>query len=390
MRDVEKPPLTVADVIRAHGAELVRAMGSRLTSAHRKVLTHLSQCRTPALGGHVRVCNQCGDAKSFYNSCRDRHCPDCGGARGQQWLEARAADLLEVPYFHVVFTIPDELNPLVLGNKAALYNVLFAAASRTLLEVAADERHLRAHIGFFAVLHTWGQLLQLHPHLHCVIPAGGFSVDDGKPVVLRNRYFLPVKVLSVVFRGKFLDFLGEAFRDGKVHVAGGQSAFEQLVGNLHHKPWVVYAKQAFSTPHHVLRYLARYTHRVAITHHRLISLQNGMVTFRYKDYRQRGETRVATMAAVEFVRRFLLHTLPHGLQRIRHYGFLSNRNRTEQLVALKQAPLPGALLPTANVEGSTDPQPQAQPTCPCCGGTTFELLPLPLVLERPTSFWDTS
>lgn len=350
---------------------MLKALGARVTPAHRKVMFNLSRCRTSALGGEVRLCRQCGDSHTTYASCRDRHCPKCSAGKCVKWLKEREKDLLEVAYYHVVFTLPDEVNPLALGNKGAIYSVLFKAVSETLLEVARDRRHLGADIGFFAVLHTWGQTLQLHPHLHCVVPACGFDVDTGDPVRLRSDYLMPVKVLSAVVRGKFLDGLQAAHRKGQLRLREDMGPLDDLVRKLRGKAFVSYVKRPFASPLHVLRYVARYTHRVAITNHRMVALNNGEVTLRYKDYAARGAARTMTLSAVEFLRRFLMHTVPSTFHRVRHFGFLANRVRREKLPLLraKLAP-PTPLPPMAALEELTR-ELAAPASCPTCGGTGF-------------------
>jgi hypothetical protein len=325
----------VADVIAQSGSTYQRAYGTSLEQ--RQILRALTACRTAALGGHQKQCMACGHEAIAYNSCRNRHCPKCQAAARAQWLEARAADLIAVPYFHVVFTLPEPLGPLALQNKRLLYGMLFRAASETLCTIARDPQHLGAEIGFLAVLHTWGQNLQHHPHLHCVVPGGGIAPGDGHWVPSRKQFFLPVRVLSRLFRGKFLSSLRAAFDQGTLALHGRLERLAdgknwcRLLTELEARNWVVYAKPPFGGPTQVLKYLARYTHRVAISNRRLVSLGNGKVTFRWKDYAQGNRTHMMTLDAVEFIRRFLLHSLPKGFQRIRQYGFLANRVRHEKL-----------------------------------------------------------
>jgi len=311
--------------------------GTPLSPAQRRVLRDITSCRTAALGGHLEQCDQCGHQQIAYNSCRNRHCPKCQAAARAEWLDERAAELLPVEYYHVVFTLPDQLGPLALQNKRVIYGLLFKAASETLTEIAADPRHLGAQIGFLAVLHTWGQTLQHHPHLHCVVPGGGLSPDHSKWVACRKGFFLPVKVLSRLFRRKLLSDLRAKFEEGELLCLGQliqlaqKDHFEKLLDELCRIEWVVYAKPPFGGPEQVLKYLARYTHRVAISNHRLLELSDGRVSFSYKDYAAGNLTKTMTLDVCEFTRRFLLHVLPRGFVRIRHYGFLANRCRQEKL-----------------------------------------------------------
>ncbi|MFQ5700119.1 MAG: IS91 family transposase [Myxococcota bacterium] len=332
----------VADVVRSHGPAYLRAHGSSISSMHKRVLRDLAACRTAALGGHKSQWDRCGHEEIAYNSCRNRHCPKCQAAGQAAWLEARRQELLEVPYFHVVLTLPDRLGPLALQNKRLVYGLLFRAASETLQTIARDPKHLGAEIGFLAVLHTWGQALHHHPHVHCVVPGGGISLDGKRWVACKRsrkgkHFLLPVRVLSRLFRGKLLAYLRKAFDDGKLVLHGRLAqlsdplAWRRFLDALAATDWVVYAKPPFGGPGQVLKYLARYTHRVAISNSRLVSIENGQVTFRWKDYRRGNEWRIMTLDARELLRRFLLHTLPKGFQRIRHYGFLANRVRQKKL-----------------------------------------------------------
>lgn len=334
---MNRPKLELADVFGSLDLDSLEESGIALSATQRRVLRDITQCRTAALGGHLEQCDQCGHQQIAYNSCRNRHCPKCQAAARAGWLDERAADVLPVEYYHVVFTLPDQLSLLALQNKRAIYGLLFKTASETLLEIAADPKHLGARIGFLAVLHTWGQTLQHHPHLHCVVPGGGLSPDHSKWVSCRKGFFLPVKVLSRLFRRKFVCGLRQIFDDGKLRCAGqlshlGQKVrFERLLDELSRIEWVVYAKPPFGGPEQVLKYLARYTHRVAISNHRLLEFKDGRVTFSYKDYSADNLTKTMTLDTVEFTRRFLLHVLPSGFVRIRHYGFLANRYRRERL-----------------------------------------------------------
>ena len=332
--------LEVADVIRAHGSSYLESYGTSTSADQKRVLRQLAACRTAALGGHMKKCDRCGHEEIAYNSCRNRHCPKCQGAARMQWLEARAQELLPVEYFHAIFTLPAAIGPLALQNKRVIYGILFQAAAETLLQIAADPKHLGARIGFLAVLHTWGQNLLHHPHLHCVVPGGGIALDGSRWIACKNGkkpFFLPVKVLSRVFRGKFLQRLGIAFDRRELSFYGAlqglaePSAFERWIASVKESEWVVYVEPAQGDPGHVLKYLARYTHRTAISNQRLISLDDGKVTFRWKDYRHGSRLRAMTVDAIEFIRRFLLHVLPKGFMRIRHYGFLANRVRQEKL-----------------------------------------------------------
>ena len=320
---MNRPPIEVADIIRAADKDFIEKQRSWLTGLHLKVLSAIKRCRTAALGGHRDRCSQCGHIVAIsYNSCRNRHCPKCLNNARKKWLSARQRELLAVPYVHLVFTIPHTLSSLVLHNKKLLYGLLFRASAATLLEIAADPKHLGAEIGFFSILHTWGQNLLHHPHLHCVIPAGGLSRDQKGWIRPKYRFFLPCGVLSRVFRGKFVSGLKRAFREGKLCLPGelqslaDKKAFQSFLRALHQHQWVVYSKPPFGGPNHVLNYLSRYTHRVAISNHRLVSLSDGKVTFRWKDYAHASQEKLMTVSVAEFLRRFLLHTLPRGFVRI--------------------------------------------------------------------------
>jgi len=325
----------VADVIREHGAAFLER--HRPSKEQRRVLTDLVQCRTAVLGGHAKKCDQCGHIVCVYNSCRNRHCPKCQGAARAAWLEARQQEVLDVQYFHVVFTLPHELAPLALQNRRTVYRMLFCAASETLLTLARDPKHLGAKIGCLTLLHTWGQNLLAHPHLHCVIPGGGMSLDGERWVSCRDGFFLPVRVLSRMFRGKFLAMLVQAFEQNELEFHGQLAelhhpkAWEGWLDPLRNKEWLVYAKPPFGGPRQVLKYLARYTHRVAISNRRILSFDNDGVTFTWKDYASGNRRRIMTLDPHEFLRRFLLHVLPSGFTRIRYYGFLANRNRAENV-----------------------------------------------------------
>ena len=334
---MSRPAVEVADVLHAQGDRFL-ARHPWLSVQQRTVLRALRRCRTAALGGHVDRCGACGHRAISYNSCRNRHCPKCQAQARERWLAARERELLDVPYVHVVFTLPHALDPLCRRNAARLYHLLFRASAATLLAVAANPKHLGAAIGFLSILHTWGQTLVRHPHVHCVVPAGGFAPDDHRWV--RPKYagfFLPVHVLSRVFRGKFVAGLRRAYTRGELDLSGATAALRQpaqwraFVDGLFRTEWVVYAKPAFGGPGAVLRYLGRYTHRVAISNHRLIDFDGDRVTFRWKDYTQEGQRRTMTLTAMEFLRRFVQHVLPRGFVRIRQWGFLANRCRSARL-----------------------------------------------------------
>ena len=307
-----------------------------------KAFRAIQRCRTAALGGHRDACPRCGYQAISYNSCRNRHCPKCQAQARQRWLVARERELFDTSYFHVVFTVPHELNVLALENPRLFYDLLFTASARTLLEIASDTKHLGAEIGVIAILHTWGQNLLLHPHIHCVIPAGGLSPDHRQWVRPHYPFFLPVRVLSRVFRGKFLAGLKRLHRSKKLQCAGPAATladppqFAKLLRRLHRHDWVVYAKPAFGGPMQVLRYLGRYTHRVAISNHRLLAFDQERVTFRWKDYAHGSKQGKMTLGATEFLRRFFLHVLPKGFVRIRHFGFLANRFRASRLALGRQ------------------------------------------------------
>ena len=325
----------VADVIRKCGAKYEDVYGG--SAQQRRILHDLTRCQTAALGGHKYRCDHCGHEEIAYNSCRNRHCPKCGASARAQWLEDQERDLLQVPYFHVVFTLPEAIGPIALQNKRLVYGLLFRAVAETLLTIARDPRHLGAEIGVLAVLHTWGQNLHHHPHLHCVVPGGGVSHDGSRWVPCRENFFLPVRVLSRYFRGRFLALLEQARNTGKLSFHAGTEPladtqnWSRWLATQRSSEWVVYAKPPFGGPQQVLKYLARYTHRVAISNQRLLSLENDQVTFLWKDYARGNRQSTMTLSAVEFIRRFLLHALPKGFQRIRHFGFLANRARAEKL-----------------------------------------------------------
>lgn len=332
----------VADVFCRYGTAYRQQRGASLSTAQRRVMTAIERCRTAALGGHVERCDACGHQRIAYNSCRNRHCPKCQSLARAQWLEDRQADLLPVPYFHVVFTVPEEIAAVALQNKRIVYAILFRAAAETLRIIGADPKHLGAELGFFAVLHTWGQALLHHPHLHCVVAGGGLSADGARWISCRPNFFLPVRVLSRLFRRLFLESLAKAFETSKLTFAGSLEALSDRRVFLRHiaparkTEWVVYAKAPFAGPEQVLAYVARYTHRVAISNDRLLDIEDGKIRFRWKDYRCANRQNVMTLAADEFIRRFLLHVLPQGFQRIRYYGFLGNCHREDKLARCRQ------------------------------------------------------
>ena len=337
-----RPAVEVADILRAQGRRFLDRYRSSLDFQQLKALRAIQRCRTAVLGGHRDACPSCGYQAISYNSCRNRHCPKCQTQARERWITARRRELLDTSYFHVVFTVPHELNVLALENPRLFYDLLFAATAQTLLGIASDVKHLGAEIGVIAILHTWGQNLLLHPHIHCVIPAGGLSRDHRRWLRPRYPFFLPVKVLSRVFRGKFLAGLKRLHRRKKFQCAGPAAAladsrqFSQFIRRLHRHDWVVYAKPAFGGPMQVLRYLGRYTHRVAISNHRLLAFDQERVTFRWKDYARGGRQGQMTLTATEFLRRFFLHVLPKGFVRIRHFGFLANRFRASRLALGRQ------------------------------------------------------
>jgi hypothetical protein len=374
---MNRPRPTVAGVLRSCGHEFLDTYGTTLTRQQRRAFRDLTACRTAALGGHVLECAECGHQQIAYNSCGNRHCPTCQATAAARWLEAQEAKLLPVPYFHLVFTLPRVLGPLVLANQRVVYDLLLRSAAQTVLEVAANPNHLGAQTGLLVVLHTWGQNLHFHPHAHCVVPGGGLALDGTSWVAARPRFFLPVKILSAVFRGKFLEALREAHTQGQLQVPGADSTadptwdFEGLVSAAVKTAWVVYSKPPFGGPKVVLKYLARYTHRVAISNRRLRRLKGGRVWFDYKDYAHRRKKRTMELSAVEFARRFLLHILPPGFVRIRHYGLLSNRHCRDKLAACRQllesVPVAQAdpVEPVERIEPSAISPPWA---CPVCGG----------------------
>lgn len=383
----------VADVLRSYASGYLDRHPASL--AQRKVINDLIGCRSARLGGHLRQCPKCGHQLIAYNSCRNRHCPKCQRQKQADWLTSQAAYLLDVPYFHIVFTLPQSVGPLALQNKRLLYGLLFRSAASAMLRMACDPRHLGAKIGFTAILHTWGQTLMHHPHLHCLVPAGGLSQCGQTWVPARQGFFLPVRPLARLFRGCYMDGLRQAYNDGQLELAGNlvslsnPARWNTLLQELQQVDWVVYAKPAFGSPRIVLKYLARYTHRVAISNHRLLSADNGRVAFRYKDYQHHNRQRVMHLSAVEFIRRFLLHILPKGFVRIRHYGLLANRSRDvaialcrtllDSRARVRSVPTPVPIDPSPDL-----PDNQNHFPCPVCDHTTTMVIALlPPVRDGP-------
>jgi Putative transposase/Transposase zinc-binding domain len=388
-----RPPLEVADLIRAAGQAFIERSRHWLTWQHLKVLLAIERCRTAALGGHLDECTGCGQRAISYNSCRNRHCPKCQANARDRWLEARGRELLPTRYVHVVFTLPHQLSPLALQNKREIYSLLFRTSAETLLQVARDPKHLGAEIGFFSVLHTWNQKLLHHPHVHCVVPAGGLAPDHTRWKLSHRRFFLPVTVLSQVFRGKFVAGLRQLHAQRKLSFHGALAtlqnpkAFAAWLRPLFRSRWVIYSKRPFGGAQHALRYLGRYTHRVAISNHRLISFGEGNVTFRWRDSAHNNRPCLMTLPVEEFLRRFLLHLLPPGFVRIRHFGFLAHRRR-------------GTLLPLCfqllgNVECDLSSTFDTTPLwlCPVCGGSMVvieRLTPLQIRSRSPPTLAQTS
>jgi Putative transposase/Transposase zinc-binding domain len=396
-----RPALEAADIFRHHGDAFRAAQGGRLSPDQRRAMAAIEVCRTATLGGHVERCDDCGLVRVAYNSCRDRHCPKCQGLARVQWLADRQADLLPVPYFHVVFTVPAPIAALALQNKAVVYDILLKAAADTIRFISADPQHLGAETGMIAILHTWGQTLTHHPHAHCLVPGGGLA-EDARWVGCRPGFFLPVRVLSRLYRRLFLERLRAGFDNAKLKFFGHlahlvePAAFGRYLNALREVEWVVYAKRPFGGPDQVLAYLGRYTHRVAIANSRLLACEHGLVRFRWKDYRADNKSKVMTLDAEEFIRRFLLHVLPKGFRRIRHFGFLANACRADKLARIRAA----LQVP--------EPPPPAEPVdyrecyailtghridlCPVCGGRMVEigLAPRSPTLRRAPPRCDTS
>jgi hypothetical protein len=388
---MNRPPLEVADIIRSAAESFLEQSRRCITWQHRKVLLAILRCRTALLGGHRDRCSDCGHVAISYNSCGNRHCPKCQGNARLRWLAARERELLPTRYVHAVFTLPRELAPLALQNKKVIFNLLFHASAETLLQVARDPRHLGAEIGFFTVLHTWDQRLQFHPHAHCVLAAGGLSPDHTRWISSSRRFFLPIKVLSRVFRGKFVAAIKAALRAGTLQFHGSvlqlsePRAFAAWLRTLFRHDWVVYAKRPFAGPEHALPYLGAYTHRVAISNHRLVALHHGNVTFPWRDSAHGNKKKLMTLPVDEFLRRFLLHLLPRGFLRIRNFGFLANRRRASLL------PICFELLPRSTEQATPSRVGSATEQCsnwrcPLCGGTMLIIEPISaaqLLLRSP-------
>ena len=382
----------MADIFRRYGEAWRAQNAGHVSAGQLRVMDAIVSCRTAALGGHVERCQDCAHTRVAYNSCRNRHCPKCQWRAAAEWLAVREAELLPVPYFHVVFTLPAAIGAIAYQNKAKVYALLFKAAAETLLTIAADPKHLGADIGITAVLHSWGQNLDHHPHIHCIVPGGGLSPDGQRWISCRSGFFLPVRVLSRLFRRLFLQGLQAAHQAGELSFFSklidlkDLDAFNRALAPLRNSEWVVYAKRPFAGPSQVLAYLARYTHRVAINNSRLISLADGEVRFRWKDYRQSAKTKEMTLAAAEFIRRFLMHTLPNGFHRIRHYGLFANGHRVEKL-ALCRKLLNAQAVPPKSAGVDDDAVADEHHACPCCGGRmviveTFESLQASAVVSR--------
>ena len=395
------PALEVADIFRRHGEAFRQAHSGHLGGVERRIMGAITACRTAVLGGHVEQCDDCGATRIAYNSCRNRHCPKCQGLARARWLADRQAELLPVPYFHVVFTLPAPAGEIAFQNKSIVYAILFRTAAETLATIAADPQHLGAQLGMTMVLHTWGQTLQHHPHVHCVVTGGGPSLDGTRWVACRPGFFLPVRVLSRLFRRLFLQDLQNAFDTGNLRFFGKLSGlsdpevFARHLDGFRRINWVVYAKSPFGGPEQVLAYLGRYTHRVAIANSRLISLSDGKVRFTWKDYRANGKTKVMMLAADEFIRRFLLHTLPDGFHRIRHYGFLANGSRSDNLARCRR------LLDARDTDDACEPITERAKAdgpittadlaiCPDCGGTMRRVAAVPRSSNLSPFHCDTS
>lgn len=393
-----RPPFEVADVIRRAGRTFIDRYRSSLTWGQVKVLRAIERCRTAALGGHRDRCLDCLHRSAIsFHSCRNRHCPKCQTNAREKWLRARQDELLPVCYFHVVFSIPHELVPLMWQNKRALFHLLFESCAATMLEIGSDPKRLGVEVGFLSILHTWGQTLQPHPHLHCVVPGGGPSADHTRWIGSGPRFFLPVKVLSRVFRRKFTDGLRQAFHNHKLAFFGEctplakEANFAAFLETISRKQWVVYAKPPFGGPDHVLQYLARYTHRVAISNHRLVAVDNNNVTFRWKDYAHQGKNRTMTLSHQEFLRRFLLHVLPKGFPRIRYFGWMANRRRRPSLLLCRS--LIAQQSPPQTAAPATHSAVAAEWQCPHCLGSrreTERLTHAQILLERQVAVPDSS
>ncbi len=394
---MRRPPLEVAEVVRQHGDALLARYGHTLSGEQHRALRAIALCRTAALGGHITQCDHCGHAVQAYNSCRHRSCPTCHGAAQATWLAAREREVLETPYAHVIFTLPHDLGPLALQNPRQLYGLLFRTVAQSLHDIAQDPKHLGAEIGGLAVLHTWGQPLHHHPPLHCVLPAGGLAPGGTQWIPCRPHFFLPVRVLSRRFRRLDLAELEHLYRQGQLTLTGRCRAlaepqpWQQFLADVRAKAWVVYAKEPLREPQHVLTYLARSTHRVAISNHRLVALEDGQVTFRSKDDRRGHRLRTLTLDAREFLRRLMLHVPPHGFHRLRHFGFLANRVRQEKLTQcrtlLGQATRPRAREETVAREAPEVPSSAPGVRCPVCQHGRMQLVK---TLYRQQAAWDLS
>jgi hypothetical protein len=370
--------LEVADIFRGHGLVWRWPNAGHVSLGQLKVMSAIESCRTAELGGHVERCENCTHSQISYNSCRNRHCPKCQGVAAKDWLAAREADLLPVPYFHVVFTLPAAIADIAYQNKSVIYDLLFKASAETLITIAADPKHLGARVGITSVLHSWGSAMTHHPHVHMIVPGGGISLDGERWVACRPGFFLPVRVLSRLFRRLFLEKLMAAHKAGHLKFFGGYAAlvdaqaFVDYLAPLRRAEWVVYAKRPFGGPQAVLAYLSRYTHRVAIANSRLIACDRTGVSFRWKDYRADGHDRqkVMTLATGEFIRRFLIHVLPPGFHRIRHYGLLASGTRADNIARARRlldVPVAQPEVTDTSCTDANEPTPLAHP-CPCCGG----------------------
>ena len=396
---MSRPPLEVAEVVRQHGAAFLARYGPILSGEQQRALRAIALCRTAVLGGHITQCDHCGHEVQAYNSCRHRSCPKCHGATQATWLAAREREMLDTPYVHVIFTLPHALGPLALQNPRHLYSLLFRTVAQTLQDIAEAPKHLGAEIGGFAVLHTWGQQLHHHPHLHCVLPAGGLAPDGTQWRPCRPHFFLPVRVLSRRFRRLYLAGLEQTYAQGQLSLMGrcrelaASTPWRRLLAILRDQEWVVYAKEPMQNPQHVLKYLARYTHRVAISNHRLVALEDGQVTFRYKDYQRGHRLRTLTLAAVEFLRRLMLHVPPHGFHRLRHFGFLAKRVRQEKLAQcrtlLGRATPPQARGKAVDLDLKPPEGAAGEPgtVCPVCQHGRMQLIQ---TLYRQPGVWDLS
>src|SRR5215469_2418161 len=357
---MDRPKREVADIFRRYGEAYRQQHDGSLSTAQRRVMTAIELCRTAALGGHLERCDTCGYERPAYDSCRDRHCPKCQSLARAEWVEKRMAEVLSTHYFHVVFSVPEQIASIAYQNKRIVYDILFRATAETLSTIAADPKHLGAEIGFFAVLHSWGQTLVHHPHLHCVVPGGGISLDGTQWISCRPNFFLPVRVLSRLFRRLFLTYLDHAFDSGQLHfftsleALRDRQAFQCHLDSVRDVEWVVYAKAPFAGPQQVVDYVGRYTHRVAISNHRIVDIEGGEVKFTWRDYRDNNQQKTMTLSSEEFIGRFLLHVLPMGFHRIRYYGFLANAHRQEKLERCRQ--LLGMAPPTKGSSHTATPE----------------------------------